>query len=119
MRDNEDLRKLLLDARDFVDLLIGREHQRDSWSKRERDAFSLRERIDAALAEPPPEITALGFSPEVTGVLEEIRMDAAQAAFARGAETMREAAAVWAFDFQADPDLANSIRALPVPEDAP
>lgn len=95
MTENKKLRALLAEAREWVtkSTHIAIHRPNIGWSDRER----LRSRIDDALAEP------------------------AGNDFKRGAEAMREAAAVRldteGINGSTGPYFGNIIRALPVPED--
>jgi hypothetical protein len=127
MTENEKLRALLAEARDYVGVAWGRMSQ-DGHRDAAEKAGGVAKRIDAALAEPVVDCSTCDSMSMSYARMERERDDAqveARRAYQRGAEAMREAAAAEldrlltqkkATAIWVGPD---EIRAVPLPERMP
>ncbi len=124
MTENEKLRALLAEARVFVGFCPTTQEGIDR-------VCEVRDRIDAALAEPVEAMQAAEIDREhwtykvLSQGLEieakKIREGMVRQAYQRGAEAMREAAAdyIRRTGWDMNPQVSCSIRTLPIPEDKP
>ena len=133
--ENEKLRALLAEARVALQGVAAYDANPDvSWTLTKEDCRDALDRIDAALAEPVVDPVqawkdANGYNDLLAAYSstiterDEARAEVA-AAYQRGAEAMREAAAQDCIDFwgkghSSGTLQAERIRALPLPEDKP
>jgi len=121
--ENEKLRVLLAEAREVV---AGVLRAADStpyaqWSRDQHQAEIVRDAINAALAEPVKVEYSQDEVNEMTTDMIAIRKEAERAAYQRGAEVMREAAAdyIRRTGWDMNPQVSCSVRTLPIPEDKP